>query len=122
MGPSRVFNHSRSGDDLSSQSTDTRWREGVYDEADGEDDNDDDDAYSVLSDSSFAGRSVSHLKTELGAWHYLPLLFVVLPLLGGAVVGRGEAWRDLLVLGLVGYWVYWLIKSASSALRRAFPC
>lgn len=50
---------------------------------------------------------------ELGMTHYLPLIFVALPLLGGALVGKADWWRDLLVLAVVGWWLWFLIKSKS---------
>jgi hypothetical protein len=51
---------------------------------------------------------------ELGPTHYLPLLFVALPLVGGAFLGRADSWSDGLVLVLVGWWMWFLIKSLSS--------
>lgn len=47
-------------------------------------------------------------KTE--GWHHLPLLLVVLPPLGAIVHGRAENWSDAIILVLICFYLYHLIK------------
>ncbi|KAL7411978.1 hypothetical protein BDY24DRAFT_394126 [Mrakia frigida] len=50
-------------------------------------------------------------KEQLGVYHYLPLIFFVLPLAGGVVFGRAEAWADGLIMIIVIWWMFFLFKT-----------
>lgn len=71
----------------------------------GTDDDDMDDHRSIIDGGDLPK------EKQLGPMHYLPLVFVALPLLGGALVGRADSWRDVLVVVLVAWWMWFLIKS-----------
>jgi hypothetical protein len=47
--------------------------------------------------------------------HHLPIAFALLPAAAGLVVGGGEKWTDVMLLGLVGVYLNWLVKCISSA-------
>ncbi|GEM12648.1 hypothetical protein Rt10032_c23g6665 [Rhodotorula toruloides] len=60
-----------------------------------------------LSDDDFH----EHLEAEkTSGWHHLPLILVALPPLGAVVHGRAENWSDAIVLALVVFYLYQLIK------------
>ncbi|BGO89940.1 hypothetical protein NBRC10512_001924 [Rhodotorula toruloides] len=60
-----------------------------------------------LSDDNFH----EHLEAEkTSGWHHLPLILVALPPLGAIVHGRAENWSDAIVLALVVFYLYQLIK------------
>ncbi|BGP30426.1 hypothetical protein JCM10296v2_002180 [Rhodotorula toruloides] len=60
-----------------------------------------------LSDDDFH----EHLEAEkTSGWHHLPLILVALPPLGAIVHGRAENWSDAIVLTLVVFYLYQLIK------------
>jgi len=42
--------------------------------------------------------------------HHLPLAFALLPAAAGLFVGGGEKWTDVMLLGLVGVYLNWLVK------------
>ncbi|SCZ93050.1 BZ3500_MvSof-1268-A1-R1_Chr6-2g08429 [Microbotryum saponariae] len=54
----------------------------------------------------------THLDTteKTQAWHHLPLFLVVLPPLGAVVHGRAENWSDGIVITIVCFYLYQLIK------------
>jgi hypothetical protein len=43
-------------------------------------------------------------------WHHLPIAFALLPAAAGLLVGGGEKWTDVMLLGLVGVYLNWLVK------------
>ena len=43
-------------------------------------------------------------------WHHLPIVFALLPAAAGLFVGGGEKWTDVMLLGLVGVYLNWLVK------------
>jgi hypothetical protein len=45
--------------------------------------------------------------------HHLPIAFALLPAAAGLVVGGGEKWTDVMLLGLVGVYLNWLVKCIS---------
>jgi hypothetical protein len=45
--------------------------------------------------------------------HHLPLVLVAIPSLGAILHGRAENWSDAIVLALVVFYLYNLIKSKS---------
>lgn len=47
-------------------------------------------------------------------WHHLPIAFALLPAAVGLFVGGGEKWTDVMLLGLVGVYLNWLVKCTSS--------
>lgn len=56
----------------------------------------------------------AHAETEKASgWHHLPLVLVALPPLGAIVHGRAENWSDAIILALVVFYLYQLIKGAS---------
>jgi hypothetical protein len=42
--------------------------------------------------------------------HHLPIVFALLPAAAGLVLGGGEKWTDVMLLGLVGVYLNWLVK------------
>jgi hypothetical protein len=42
--------------------------------------------------------------------HHLPIAFALLPAAAGLVLGGGEKWTDVMLLGLVGVYLNWLVK------------
>lgn len=49
-------------------------------------------------------------EKESNSWHHLPLLLVALPPVGAIIHGRAENWSDGLILVLIGFYLYQLIK------------
>ncbi|GAA5921391.1 hypothetical protein JCM3775_003026 [Rhodotorula graminis] len=53
----------------------------------------------------------AHADAERASgWHHLPLFLVGLPSLGAVVHGRAEHWSDAIILALVVFYLYQLIK------------
>ncbi|GJN87156.1 hypothetical protein Rhopal_000101-T1 [Rhodotorula paludigena] len=53
----------------------------------------------------------AHAETEKASgWHHLPLVLVALPPLGAIIHGRAENWSDAIILALVVFYLYQLIK------------
>src|ERR1700694_4459352 len=46
--------------------------------------------------------------------HHLPIAFALLPAIAGLVLGSGEKWTDVMLLGLVGVYLNWLVKCIPS--------
>jgi hypothetical protein len=46
--------------------------------------------------------------------HHLPIAFALLPAAAGLLVGGGEKWTDVMLLGLAGVYLNWLVKCNSS--------
>src|SRR5277367_4271401 len=46
-------------------------------------------------------------------WHHLPIAFALLPAAAGLFVGGGEKWTDVMLLGLAGVYLNWLVKCIS---------
>lgn len=46
--------------------------------------------------------------------HHLPIAFALLPAAAGLVLGSGEKWTDVMLLGLVGVYLNWLVKCTFS--------
>jgi hypothetical protein len=42
--------------------------------------------------------------------HHLPIAFALLPAAAGLLVGGGEKWTDVMLLGLAGVYLNWLVK------------
>lgn len=42
--------------------------------------------------------------------HHLPIAFALLPAAAGLIVGGGEKWTDVMLLGLAGVYLNWLVK------------
>jgi hypothetical protein len=42
--------------------------------------------------------------------HHLPIAFALLPAAAGLFVGGGEKWTDVMLLGLAGVYLNWLVK------------
>ncbi|GAA5838427.1 hypothetical protein JCM11251_004935 [Rhodosporidiobolus azoricus] len=51
-----------------------------------------------------------HDKEATSGWHHLPLVLVALPPLGAIVHGRAENWSDPIILLLICFYLYQLIK------------
>jgi hypothetical protein len=52
-----------------------------------------------------------HDEQHFGFWHYFPLLFAILPPIGSLIVGGHSAvWTDVLVLGVMGFWLYQVVR------------
>ncbi|GAA6048989.1 hypothetical protein JCM3770_005428 [Rhodotorula araucariae] len=62
-----------------------------------------------LFDSDEAFRAQADAEKASG-WHHLPLILVGLPPLGAIVHGRAENWSDAIILALVVFYLYQLIK------------
>jgi hypothetical protein len=45
--------------------------------------------------------------------HHLPIAFALLPAVAGVLIGGGEKWTDVMLLGLVGVYLNWLVKCIS---------
>ena len=43
-------------------------------------------------------------------WHHLPIALALLPAAAGLLVGGGEKWTDVMLLGLAGVYLNWLVK------------
>jgi len=62
----------------------------------------------------------AHADAERASgWHHLPLFLVGLPSLGAIVHGRAEQWSDAIILALVVFYLYQLIKGASLSSARS---
>lgn len=46
--------------------------------------------------------------------HHLPIAFALLPAAAGLIIGSGEKWTDVMLLGLVGVYLNWLVKCMPS--------
>jgi len=42
--------------------------------------------------------------------HDLPIAFALLPAAAGLLVGGGDKWTDVMLLGLAGVYLHWLVK------------
>ena len=42
--------------------------------------------------------------------HHLPIAFALLPAAAGLFLGGGEKWTDVMLLGLAGVYLNWLVK------------
>ena len=42
--------------------------------------------------------------------HHLPIVFALLPAAAGLFVGGGEKWTDVMLLGIAGVYLNWLVK------------
>ncbi|GAA5859308.1 hypothetical protein JCM8547_001976 [Rhodosporidiobolus lusitaniae] len=67
-----------------------------------------------------------HEQEQQSGWHHLPLVLVALPPLGAIVHGRAENWADAILLLLVCFYLYQLIKVPweiyyLSHVRRVLP-
>ena len=51
-------------------------------------------------------------------WHHLPIAFALLPAAAGLFVGGGEKWTDVMLLGLAGVYLNWLVKCISPSSWR----
>ncbi|BGP14274.1 hypothetical protein JCM10213_005834 [Rhodosporidiobolus nylandii] len=51
-----------------------------------------------------------HDEEKTSGWHHLPLVLVALPPLGAIIHGRAENWSDAIILLLVCFYLYQLIK------------
>ncbi|GAA6021338.1 hypothetical protein JCM10207_002703 [Rhodosporidiobolus poonsookiae] len=51
-----------------------------------------------------------HAEEATSTWHHLPLILVALPPLGAIVHGRAENWSDAIILLLICFYLYQLIK------------
>ncbi|GAA5976742.1 hypothetical protein JCM11641_005680 [Rhodosporidiobolus odoratus] len=51
-----------------------------------------------------------HDEEKTSGWHHLPLVLVALPILGATVHGRAENWSDGIILILICFYLYQLIK------------
>ncbi|GAA6027836.1 hypothetical protein JCM8097_001740 [Rhodosporidiobolus ruineniae] len=51
-----------------------------------------------------------HEQEQTSGWHHLPLVLVALPPLGAIVHGRAENWSDAIILLLICFYLYQLIK------------
>jgi hypothetical protein len=51
-------------------------------------------------------------------WHHLPIAFALLPAAAGLFVGGGEKWTDVMLLGLAGVYLNWLVKCISPCSWR----
>jgi len=47
-------------------------------------------------------------------WHHLPIALALLPAVAGLFVGGGEKWTDVMLLGLAGIYLNWLVKCTTS--------
>ena len=52
--------------------------------------------------------------------HHLPIAFALLPAVAGLVIGGGDKWTDVMLLGLVGIYLNWLVKCASQLVLCLF--
>jgi hypothetical protein len=50
--------------------------------------------------------------------HHLPIAFALLPAAAGLVVGGGEKWTDVMLLGLAGVYLNWLVKCIPPKIER----
>lgn len=61
----------------------------------------------------------AHVDLEkTSSWHHLPLFLVAVPSLGAILHGRAENWSDAIVLALVVFYLYHLIKGERSLAFR----
>ncbi|GAA5867312.1 hypothetical protein JCM1840_005024 [Sporobolomyces johnsonii] len=51
-----------------------------------------------------------HELEKTSGWHHLPLILVALPPLGAIIHGRAENWSDAIILILICFYLYQLIK------------
>lgn len=65
----------------------------------------------------------AHVEMDrTSSWHNLPLVLVAIPSLGAILHGRAENWSDAIVLALVVFYLYHLIKGESvQAMLGAYP-
>ena len=49
--------------------------------------------------------------------HHLPIAFALLPAAAGLIVGGGEKWTDVMLLGLAGVYLNWLVKCNISSIH-----
>ena len=50
--------------------------------------------------------------------HHLPIAFALLPAAAGVFVGGGEKWTDVMLLGLAGVYLNWLVKCIVLLIQR----
>ena len=48
--------------------------------------------------------------SQFGGWHYLPLIFAIVPPLGAVIHGRAEAWTDVLLLAIIAFYLYQIVR------------
>jgi hypothetical protein len=65
------------------------------------------------SDHPHNEESLSTVRHALDGWHYLPLAFAVIPPLGAALHGRAEGWTDSMILVIIAFYLYQLIRGQS---------
>jgi len=51
-------------------------------------------------------------------WHHLPIAFALLPAAAGLFLGGGENWTDVMLLGLAGVYLNWLVKCTFSSAKN----
>ena len=78
------------------------------------------------------GTDEDESEHKFSGWHYIPLIFALVPPLGAIVHGRAEAWTDMLMLVVIAFCafnfadslthvdLYQVVRSALDALRREF--
>ena len=54
--------------------------------------------------------------------HHLPIAFALLPAAAGLLVGGGEKWTDVMLLGLAGVYLNWLVKCIPDAVEMELTC
>lgn len=65
----------------------------------------------LLNEREYSSREDQEEHDKEGSsWHYLPLVFALIPPLGAVIHGKADIWTDILMLLLLAYYLYNLVK------------
>ena len=59
---------------------------------------------------SLSTEQIHHEREKTESSHHLPLMIVALPPLGAIIHGRAENWADAILVLLIAFYLYQLIK------------